>query len=84
MLATCRVGNGLYVLEHSHKALVDQQNSNRLHASYEVLHNHLGHMSFSIISLLHKLGYWFITSLLPKPGILSSKSHKLPFSINDK
>lgn len=88
MLTTGRVENGLYVLKLGHKALVSKLNSNRLRASYELWHNHLGNASFSSISLLHKLGYLFVTSILPKLGIFSSselsKSHKLPFSINKK
>lgn len=76
------------MLEQRHKALVAGLNSNRLRASYELWHNRLGHVVFDTISLLNKLGHLFVTSILPKPSVCSScelsKSHKLPFAINEK
>ncbi|KAJ9544289.1 hypothetical protein OSB04_023996 [Centaurea solstitialis] len=88
ILARGRCDNGLYVLEQGHKALMAGLKSNRLRASYELWHNRLGHVAFETISLLNKLGHLFLTSVLPKPSVCTScelsKSHKLPFAINEK
>lgn len=78
----------LYILEHGTPALVVALHSKDLNASFELWHSHLGHVSFSIIQLLNKLGHLAITSLLPKPNICSScqltKSKRLPFDVNEK
>ncbi|GJZ85708.1 putative leucine-rich repeat protein [Tanacetum coccineum] len=88
ILAKGRCENGLYVLEQGHKTLVAGLNSNRLCVSYELWHTRLGHVAYDTISLLNKLGYLFVTSVLPRPTVCSScelsKSHKLPFPINEK
>lgn len=88
VLAKGRVDQGLYVLEHGHEALISHLNSTRVGASYKLWHSRLGHVAFSTISNLHKLGHLFVTSVLPKPGLCSSceisKSHKLSFPLNEK
>lgn len=88
VLAKGRFEHKLYVLEPGHKALVYKLNSCRLCASYELWHNRLRHVSFYTTSLLQNFGYFFVTSLFPKPIICSScefsKSHKLPFPVNEK
>jgi hypothetical protein len=77
------------VLEHSQSIFVSSLKNNSLHASYDIWHAHLGHVSHSVISLLNKKkGYLSITSLLPSPNLCFScqttKSHKLPFNANDQ
>lgn len=88
ILAQGRRDNGLYILERGHSGLFAALHSKSLKASYELWHSRLGHVSFSTISLLHKLGHLYVTALMPKPTICSpclfSKSKRLSFSINEK
>lgn len=65
MVATDHRKNGLYMLERSQFAFVSSLKNNSLHASYDIWHAHLAHVSHYVIFLLNKKGYLFITSLLP-------------------
>lgn len=87
VLAKGRRDQGLYILSHDPQAFAATTCS-KIKASYELWHSRLGHVSFDIISLLNKLGYVSVTSLLPSPVICSpcqlAKAHRLPFELNDK
>lgn len=69
-------------------ALLVAVNSSRSKASYELWHLCLGHVPFSIIFLLNKLGYLSVNSILPTPRLCSpcqlAKSKRLSFPMNDK
>ena len=87
VLANGRCEQGLYILSHTPQAF-SAVTSSTLKASYELWHSRLGHVSFDTISLLNKLGYVLVTSLLPSPIVCSpcqlAKAHRLPFEINEK
>ncbi|KAJ9542434.1 hypothetical protein OSB04_028940 [Centaurea solstitialis] len=61
-----RCENGLYVLQTGHPALV--ASSSRPEACFEVWYSHLVHVHFDTIVNLQKLGYLFVSALLPKLG----------------
>ena len=86
-VATSKQEDGLYVLECGNSAFVFVLQNKNLHASFELWHARLGHVNFSILSLLNKKWQLFLTSLLPNPSICSicqlAKSHRLPFSPNN-
>lgn len=75
-------------MEHGNKALVATLRSKVSKASFKLWHSRLGHVNFSVIQLLNKLGQLSVTSLLPKPCICSScqlaKSKRLSFALNEK
>ncbi|KAJ9554025.1 hypothetical protein OSB04_018070 [Centaurea solstitialis] len=78
---------GLYVPSTAPQACLASSRSTS-HASFELWHSRLGHVSFSTILLLNKEGHLSVTSILPKPIICNScqlaKSHRLPFIPNEK
>jgi hypothetical protein len=51
------------VLEHSQSIFVSSLKNNSLHASYDIWHAHLGHVSHSVISLLNKKKVIFLLLL---------------------
>lgn len=57
-------------------------------ASFELWHTRLGHVNFSVISLLNKLGHFSVISILPKPYVCFtcqlSKGRKLSFALDSK
>ena len=55
--------DGLYVLEHSQSIFVSSLKNNSLHASYDIWHSHLGHVSHSVIFLLNKKKVIFLLLL---------------------
>ena len=68
MISQGHCEDGLYVLRDDPKALMAiSKLSNK--APFELWHNRLGHVSFDVISSLHKLGVLHVTSLLPKPAL---------------
>lgn len=88
IIARGKCENGLYIHKQGHQVFLSSLKSSKLQASHELWHNRLGHVSFDIISLLHKLGVLSVTSLLPKPHVCPScqlsKSKLLPFQLNKK
>ncbi|GKE77254.1 retrovirus-related pol polyprotein from transposon TNT 1-94 [Tanacetum coccineum] len=75
--------DGLYVLRDGPTALVASSSGVSNKASFELWHNRLGHISFDVISSLHKLGVLHVTSLFPKPIVYEpcqlSKGKRLSF-----
>ncbi|GJV61904.1 retrovirus-related pol polyprotein from transposon TNT 1-94 [Tanacetum coccineum] len=87
VIAQGRCEDGLYVLRDAPMALMATSGVSR-QASFELWHNRLGHVSFDVISTLHKLGVLHVTSVLPKPIICKpcqlSKGQRLSFELNPK
>jgi hypothetical protein len=87
VVETRRCDDGLYVLERGNTAFISVLNKSVLTTSYDLWHTRLGHVNYSIISLLNKKGHLFLTSIFPNPAICATyqiaKSHKLLFSINN-
>ncbi|RVW37495.1 hypothetical protein CK203_113224 [Vitis vinifera] len=69
VVATDIRDDGLYVLERGNSAFISVLKNKALHASYDLWHVHLGHVSHSIISLLNKNGHLCLTSLLSSPSL---------------
>lgn len=72
VVARGRCDQGLYILERGHPALVAALRSQGLKASFNLWHLRLGHVPFSIISLLNKQGHLSVTSILPTPTLCGS------------
>nr|GEX70852.1 putative zinc finger, CCHC-type [Tanacetum cinerariifolium] len=87
-LARGRRKHGLYVMEQGQQAFLANISSRRSSASFELWHSRLGHVTYDIISLLNKLGWLSITSILPNPNACSScylsKNKRLSLDINLK
>lgn len=87
-LAKGRCERGLYVLDRVDSALVATVRSSSLKASFTLWYLRLGHVPFSVISALNKLGLLSVTSVLPNPKLCEScelaKSKRLPFILNEK
>lgn len=68
--------------------MVSALRTKALKASFDLWYLHLGHVPFSIISMLNKLRYLSVIYILPSPGVCSSwklaKSKRLSFVINEK
>ena len=64
MVATGKRDGGLYVLEDN-SAFISFLINKSLHASYDLWHARLGHVSYSVISFLNKKDHLSLTSLLP-------------------
>lgn len=88
IIARGKCDQGLYILEQGHPTFVAALHSKVLQASFELWHSRLGHVNFSIIELLNKLGHLSVTSVLPTPRICSpcqlAKSKRLSFDLNEK
>jgi hypothetical protein len=89
MLGVGRCENGLYVLQQHHHALASIVSSNKLCVSAHLLHARLGHPSFHTIDSLTKSCFISYSDKLIGldsslcVGCNLSKSHRLPFSINN-
>ena len=88
VVATGKRDSGLYVLECGNSAFIFVLKNKALHASYDLWHAHLGHVSHSVISLLNKNGHLYFTSLLSSPSLCDTcqitKNHRLPYSRNER
>ncbi|KAL6330148.1 hypothetical protein AAG906_040068 [Vitis piasezkii] len=62
-------GGGLYMLECGNSAFIYVLKNKALHASYDLWHARLGHVSHFVISLLNKNGHLYLTSLLHPPSL---------------
>lgn len=69
LLVTCMLDRGLYVLHSGTAALSAITKNKKLQASFDLWHYRLGHVAHSIISILQKLGYVSVTSILPSPSV---------------
>ena len=87
VVATGKRYGGLYVLECGNSDFIFVLKNKALHASYDLWHARLGHVSHSVISLLNKSGHFSLTSLLPSPSLRDTcqiaKNHRLPYSRNE-
>ena len=87
VVATGKRDGGLYVLERGNSAFISILKNKILHASYDLWHARLGHVSHSFISLLNKNGHLYLTSLLTSPSLCETcqiaKNHRLPYSRNE-
>ena len=87
VVATDIRDDGLYVLERGNSAFISVLKNKALHASYDLWHVHLGHVSHSIISLLNKNGHLCLTSLLSSPSLCDTcqiaNNHRLSYSRNE-
>ncbi|KAL6348236.1 hypothetical protein AAG906_005527 [Vitis piasezkii] len=73
VVATSKRDGGLYVLECGNSAFIFVLKNKALHASYDLWHARLGHVSHSVISLLNKNGHLYLTSLLSSPSLCDTK-----------
>ena len=76
------------MLERRNSAFIYILKNKALHASYDLWHARLGHVSHFVISLLNKNGHLYLTSLLPSPSLCDTcqikKNHRLPYSRNER
>lgn len=88
IIATGRRSRGLYRLDSPLSALSVVHQNSRLHASFDVWHNRLGHVAPATIKLLQKFGHLSINSILPSPRLCNScqlaKSTRLSYVANEK
>lgn len=70
-LARGKREGGLYVLQQVQTALLAAIKNKRLTGSFNLWHSRLGHVAHSTVSLLHKQGRLFVTSILPSPQVCS-------------
>ena len=85
VVATGKRDGGLYVLECGNSDFIFVLKNKALHASYDLWHARLGHVSHSVISLLNKNGHLYLTSLLHSPSLydtcqIAKKSSLVLFS----
>ena len=89
MLGVGRCENGLYVPQQHHHALASIVSYNKLCVSAHLWHARLGYPSFHTIDSLTKSGFISCSNKLIGldsslcVGCNLSKSHRLPFSINN-
>ena len=76
------------MLERGNSAFIYVLKNKALHASYDLWHARLGHVSHFVISLLNKNGHLYLTSLLHPPSLCDTcqiaKNHCLPYSRNER
>ena len=78
----------LYVLEHGNSVFISVLKNKAFHASYDLWHARLRHVSHYVISLLNKNGHLYLTSLLFSHSLCDkcqiAKNHRLPYSRNER
>jgi len=90
VLGVGRCENGLYVLDQHHCALASILSSNKPRATVRLWHARLGHPHFRLVASLSRIGSISCSDKLTQTdysycdGCQLGKSHRLPFSPNDK
>jgi hypothetical protein len=87
VVASSKHVDGLYIPKRGHQAFSTVITKSNLCNSFAIWHARLGHVSFTIISILNKQGSLSLSSILPNPSLCvncqKAKSHKLPFPTSD-
>jgi len=87
VVASSKHVDGLYIPKRGHQAFSTVITKSNLCNSFAIWHARLGHVSFTIISILNKQGSLSLSSILQNPSLCvncqKAKSHKLPFPTSD-